>query len=171
LVFDAQVSGAQVPREYHAAVERGVREAMESGPVAGYPLVDLDVTLIGGSYHEVDSSTVAFEVAGSMALREGVQKGSPVLLEPVMSVEVVTPEAHVGEVLSDFGARGAQVLGMESTIGGQTVDAIAPMAEMFGYATVLRSITQGRGTFTMEFDHYEPVSKEVADRIVLGYNR
>jgi elongation factor G len=171
LTFEAQVSGAQVPRDYHAAVERGVREAMDSGPVAGYPLVDLDVTLVGGSYHEVDSSTVAFQVAGSMALREGVQKGSPVLLEPVMTVEVVTPEAHVGEVLSDFGARSAQVLGMESIIGGQTVDAIVPMAEMFGYATVLRSITQGRGTFTMEFDHYEPVSKEVADRIVLGYNR
>jgi elongation factor G len=171
LVFEADVSGSQVPREFHTAVERGVRDAMESGPIAGYPLVDLEVKLVGGSYHEVDSSPLAFEIAGSMALKKGVQNGTPFLLEPVMSVEVVTPEAHVGEVLSDFSARDAQVLGMESMIGGQTVDAMAPMAEMFGYATVLRSITQGRGTFTMEFDHYEPVSKDVADRIVLGYHR
>jgi elongation factor G len=152
-------------------VERGVREAMESGPIAGYPLVDIRVTLAGGSYHEVDSSALAFEVAGSMALRDGVAKAAPVLLEPVMGVEVVVPEAFVGDVLGDLNTRNARVLGMGTTIGGQTIDAVVPMAEMFGYATTIRSLTQGRGTFTMEFDHYEPVPSEVAERIVLGYVR
>ena len=171
LVFETAVSGSQVPREYHTAVARGVRAAMESGPVAGYRLVDIKVTLVGGSYHEVDSSALAFEIAGSMALRDGVAKADPVLLEPVMSVEVVMPEAFVGEVLGDLNTRNTRVLGMDTTIGGQTIDAVVPMAEMFGYATTLRSLTQGRGTFTMEFDHYEPVPTEVAERIVLGYLR
>jgi len=171
LVFEAAVSGSQVPKEYHAAVERGVREAMESGPIAGYPLVDIKVTLVGGSYHEVDSSSLAFEIAGSMALRDGAAKAGPVLLEPVMSVEVVIPETFVGDVLGDLNTRNARVLGMGTTIGGQTIDAVVPMAEMFGYATTVRSLTQGRGTFTMEFDHYEPVPSEVAERIVLGYVR
>ncbi|MBN1642503.1 MAG: elongation factor G [Anaerolineae bacterium] len=171
LVFAAQVSGADVPREYHAAVERGVREAMESGPVAGYPLVDVKATLVGGSYHEVDSSTLAFEIAGALALRDGVARAGPIILEPVMKVEVVVPEANVGEVLADLNVRTAHILGMDSTIGGQTIDAIVPMAEMFGYATSLRSLTQGRGTFTMEFDHYEPVPSEVSERIALGYLR
>jgi elongation factor G len=171
LVFETQVSGADVPRDYHAAVERGVREAMDSGPVAGYPLVDLKVTLVGGSYHDVDSSTLAFQIAGAIALREGVEKANPILLEPVMSVEVVTPETYLGEVLGDLNVRNAQVSGMEMTIGGQIVDAVVPLAEMFGYATILRSITQGRGTFTMEFEHYRPVLPEVAERIILGYQR
>ena len=171
LVFETDVSGSDVPKEYHAAVARGVREAMESGPVAGYLLVDVKVTLVGGSYHEVDSSDLAFEIAGSMALRDGVARAKPVLMEPVMSVQVVTPEAFLGDVLGDLSARNARVLGMSMTIGGQTIEVVAPMAEMFGYATTLRSLTQGRGTFTMEFDHYEPVSPEVAERIVLGYVR
>jgi elongation factor G len=176
LQFSAKVSGGDVPRGYHSAVEKGVREAMDSGPIAGYPVVDLSVTLVGGSYHEVDSSALAFEIAGSMALKEAMQNGTPVLLEPVMKVEIVTPEQHLGEVLADLNARHAHVLGMDvfsssATIGGQTVDAMVPMAEMFGYATSLRSFTQGRGTFTMEFDHYEPVSAEVAERIALGYQR
>ena len=171
LVFDTQVSGGDVPREYFAAVEKGVREAMDAGPVAGYQMVDIKVTLVGGSAHEVDSSALAFQIAGSIGLRQGVQDAAPILLEPVMKVEVVTPEAHIGEVLADLSARGARVTGMESTIGGQTVDAMVPMAEMFGYATSVRSITQGRGTFTMEFDHYEPVSSDVTERIVLGYQR
>jgi elongation factor G len=171
LVFRTDVSGALVPREYHAAVERGVREAMESGPVAGYPMVDIKATLVGGSYHDVDSSRLAFEIAGSIALRDGAARAEPVILEPVMKVEVVMPEAYVGEVLADLNARGAHVLGMDSTIGGQTIDAVVPMAEMFGYATSLRSLTQGRGTFTMEFDHYEPVPPDVSERIALGYVR
>jgi elongation factor G len=171
LVFETRVSGADVPKGYHAAVQRGVREAMDSGPVAGYPLVDLKVTLVGGSSHDVDSSTLAFQIAGAIALREGVEQANPILLEPVMSVEVVTPETYLGEVLGDLNVRNAQVSGMEMTIGGQTVDAIVPLAEMFGYATILRSITQGRGTFTMEFEHYRPVLPDVAERIVLGYQR
>ena len=122
---------------------------MDSGPIAGYPVVDLKVTLVGGSYHEVDSSALAFEIAGSMALKEAMQEGSPVLLEPVMKVEIVTPESNLGEVLGDLNARNAQVLGMDAfsssaTIGGQTISAMVPMAEMFGYATSLRSMTHRR---------------------------
>ena len=176
LQFSARVSGGDVPRNYHSAVEKGVRGAMDSGPIAGYPVVDLKVTLVGGSYHDVDSSALAFEIAGSMALKEAMQEGSSVLLEPVMKVEIVTPESHLGEVLADLSARNAHVLGMDAfsssaTIGGQTISAMVPMAQMFGYATSLRSFTQGRGTFTMEFDHYEPVSAELAARIALGYQR
>ena len=171
LVFEADVSGAQVPKEYHSSVERGVREAMESGPMAGYPMVDAKVVLVGGSFHQVDSSKLAFEIAASIAFKDGVEKAGPVLLEPVMQVEVVTPGDYIGEVLGDLNARNAHVTGMDSMIGGQTLDAVVPMAEMFGYATALRSLTQGRGTFTMEFDHYEPVPLDVAERIVLGYTR
>jgi elongation factor G len=171
LVFRTHVTGGDVPRDYFGAVEKGVREAMDSGPVAGYPIVDVKVTLVGGSYHEVDSSTLAFQIAGSIGMREGVSQAAPVLLEPVMKVEVETPDSYIGEVLADLNARDAQVLGMGSSIGGQVLDAIVPMARMFGYATALRSVTQGRGTFTMEFDHYEPVPSEVAERIVLGYHR
>jgi elongation factor G len=169
--FDTRVTGGEVPRDYFKAVERGIREAMDSGPMAGYPMVDVKVTLVGGSHHEVDSSALAFQIAASMALKDGAERAGPALLEPMMSVEVVTPETYVGEVLGDLNARGAHVSGMKSIIGGQTLDAMAPMAEMFGYATALRSITQGRGTFTMEFDHYEPVAPDVTERIVLGYQR
>jgi elongation factor G len=144
---------------------------MDAGPVAGYPMADVNVTLVGGSHHEVDSSALAFEIAGSMALKDGAERGDPILLEPVLKVEVVAQEDYIGEVLADLNARNAHVLGMDSTIAGQTMDAIVPMAEMFGYATALRSLTQGRGTFTMEFDHYEPVPPSVAERIVLGYVR
>jgi elongation factor G len=171
LQFETRVSGGQIPRNYFSAVEKGVRGAMDSGPIAGYPVTDLKVTLVGGSYHEVDSSALAFEIAASMALKDGLPRATPVMLEPVMSVEVITPETYLGEVLADMNARNAHVSGMQSTIGGQTIDASVPMAEMFGYATSLRSITQGRGTFTMEFDHYEPVSDQVAERIALGFQR
>jgi elongation factor G len=169
--FETRVSGAQVPSSYFGAVERGIREALDSGPVAGYQMVDVKATLIGGSYHEVDSSTMAFQIAGSIALKEGAQKAAPILLEPVMNVQVVTPEQYIGEALGDLNARGAQVLGMESMIGGQTLNVMVPMAEMFGYATAIRSTTQGRGTFTMEFDHYEAVPPSAAERIMLGYHR
>jgi elongation factor G len=171
LEFSTRVVGGVIPRDYFRAVENGITGAMDSGPVAGYPVVDLKVTLVGGSYHEVDSSAMAFEIAASMALKDALLQADPVLLEPVMKVEVVTPEAHVGEVLADLNARNAQVLGMGSMIGGQTISAMVPMAAMFGYATSVRSYTQGRGTFTMEFDHYEPVSAEIAERIALGYIR
>jgi len=169
--FEVQVSGAVIPKDYHRAIEQGIRESLESGPLAGYPLVDIKATVVDGSYHEVDSSTIAFHIAGSLALKDGVQKAEPILLEPMMRVEVVMPESYVGDVLSDLNARNARVLGMDSIIGGQTLNSMVPLAEMFGYATTLRSFTHGRGIFTMEFDHYEPVPEESAERIILGYYR
>jgi elongation factor G len=170
--FEDRTAGGAIPKEFVPAVERGVMEAMESGVLAGYPLVDLKVALVDGSYHDVDSSEMAFKIAGSMALRDGVQKAGPVLLEPVMSVEVVVPEEFTGDVIGNLNARGAQIGSMELRADGvQAVRAHVPLAEMFGYATDLRSMTQGRGTFTMEFDHYDEVSPEVAERIALGGRR
>ena len=159
-----------IPREFVPAVERGVREAMESGSLAGYPLVDLRARLVDGSYHEVDSSELAFKVAGSIALREGVQKAGPVLLEPMMQVEIVTPEEFTGEIVGDLNARRAQIESLDLRPAGlQTVTANAPLSGMFGYATELRSMTQGRGTFTMEFVHYAQVDRQEADRILYGW--
>jgi elongation factor G len=170
--FEDKSAGGAIPKEFVPAVEKGVREAMESGVLAGYPLVDLKVALVDGSYHDEDSSEMAFKIAGSMALRDGVQKASPVLLEPVMRVEVVVPEEFTGDVIGNLNARGAQIASMELRADGvQAVQARVSLAEMFGYATDLRSMTQGRGTFTMEFDHYDEVSPEVAERIALGGRR
>ena len=167
--FVNAVRGGAIPQEYIPAVEDGVQEALESGVLAGYPLVDLQVTLVDGSYHEVDSSEVAFKVAGSMAARQAVSKAEPVLLEPMMRVQVTMPEEFIGEVIGDLSARRAQIGGMEPRAGGvQVVEAMVPLADMFGYATSLRSATQGRGTFTMEFDHYDRVPDEVAERVVGG---
>jgi elongation factor G len=144
-----------------------MRESLENGVLGGYPLVDLRATLLGGSYHEVDSSDLSFRIAGSMALREAAQKASPVLLEPVMRVEVVVPEGATGDVIGDLIARRGQINGMElHSIGMQAIKALVPLAEMFGYATSLRSATQGRGTFTMEFDHYDVVPEERAKAIL-----
>ncbi|HHH41383.1 MAG TPA: elongation factor G [Chloroflexi bacterium] len=168
-VFENRIVGGVIPKEFIPAVEKGIREAMESGVLAGYPLVDLKAALVDGSYHEVDSSEMAFKVAASMALKEGAQKAGPVLLEPVMKVEVVVPEAYTGDVVGDLNARRAQIERIEPRAGGlQAIDALVPLAEMFGYATDLRSMTRGRGTFTMEFDHYEPVERDVAERILRG---
>ena len=170
--FEDRTVRGVIPKEFAPAVEQGVMEAMESGVLAGYPLVDLKVALVGGSYHDEDSSEMAFKIAGSMALRDGVQKAGPVLLEPVMSVEVVVPEEFTGDVIGNLNARGAQIESMELRADGvQAVRAHVPLAEMFGYATDLRSMTQGRGIFTMEFDHYDEVSPEVAERIALGGQR
>jgi len=160
--------GGVIPREYIGPVEKGVKEAMESGVLAGYPLVDLRATLVDGSYHEVDSSEMAFKVAGSMALKEGAAKAGPVLLEPMMKVEVVVPDEFTGDVIGNLSARRASIDGMQPRGGGtHVIDAHVPLAEMFGYATSLRSMTQGRGTFTMEFDHYVEVPDNVA-KAVLG---
>jgi len=146
-----------------------VREAAEGGVIAGYPVTDIKVALLDGSFHEVDSSELAFKVAGSMAFKEGVQRGKPVLLEPVMRAEVVVPEAHVGDVTGDLSARRAQIEGIEARPGGiQAIRAMVPLAEMFGYATELRSMTQGRGAFTMEFDHYQEVERSVSEKILVG---
>jgi elongation factor G len=167
--FENRLRGGAIPSEFVSAVEAGVREAMESGVIAGYPLVDVKVVLVDGAYHQEDSSDMAFKVAGSMALQEGVQRGEPVLLEPVMRVEVVAPEDFTGEVLGNLSARRAEINGMNPRAGGlQVIDAAVPLAEMFGYATQLRSMSQGRGVFTMEFDHYERVNKEVLFAVTGG---
>jgi len=167
--FEDKTVGGTIPRDFVPSVERGVREALDSGVLAGYPLVDLRATLVDGSYHDVDSSDVDFKIAGSMALRNGVQQAGPVLLQPVMKLEVVAPEEFAGEIIGDLSARGAQIEGMRPLSGGlQAVQAHVPLAEMFGYATDLRSRTQGRGVFTMEFDYYDQVPPEVMERVAWG---
>jgi elongation factor G len=169
ITFENKIVGGTIPREYIPAVEKGVREAAESGVLAGYPVTDVQVALIDGSYHEVDSSEMAFKVAGALGFKQGVQMGAPVLLEPIMRVEAVVPEDNVGEVTGDLSARRAAIEGIEPRPGGvQAVQAKVPLAEMFGYATDLRSATQGRGVFSMEFDHYAPVVQAVTETILAG---
>jgi len=165
--FEDRTRGGVIPREFISPIEKGIKEAMESGVLAGYPLVDLRAKLVDGSYHEVDSSEMAFKVAGSMALKEGAAKAGPVLLEPVMKVEVVVPDEFTGDVIGNLSARRATIDGMQShSRGMQAIDAHVPLAEMFGYATDLRSATQGRGTFTMEFAYYAEVPDSVAKAIL-----
>jgi len=167
VLFENKIVGGAIPREYIPAVEKGVMEAAESGVVAGYPVVDLKVTLFDGSFHEVDSSDLAFKIAGSLAFKEGVQKGGPVLLEPMMKVEIVVPEEYLGDVIGQVNSRRGNVLGMDIRPGNaQAVRGMVPLAEMFGYATELRSATQGRGVFSMEFDHYQPVAEMVAQEML-----
>jgi elongation factor G len=167
VVFQNKIVGGSIPREYIPAIEKGVKEASESGVLAGYPVVDLKVTLFDGSFHEVDSSEMAFKMAASMGFKEGVQKGHPILLEPMMKVEVVAPEEYLGDVMGQLNGRRGLIQGMEMRPGNaQAVRAMVPLAEMFGYATQLRSATQGRGVFSMEFDHYAPVSQSVAEEIL-----
>ena len=156
-VFVDETSNGVIPKQYIPAVDQGIREAMESGVLAGYPVVDIRIRLVDGSFHEEDSSALAFKIAGSMALRKGVQEADPVLLEPIIKLEVVVPEDFIGDVMGDLNSRRAQIEGMEARGSVQAVRAHAPLAEMFGYATALRSLTQGRGTFTMEFDYYAEV--------------
>jgi len=167
--FKNAIVGGTIPREYIPAVEKGVIEAAEAGVLAGYPVVDVAVRLVDGSYHEVDSSDMAFKMAGSLAFKQGVQTGAPVLLEPVMRAEVVVPEDHIGDVTGDLSARRALIEGIEVRPGRtQAIRAQVPLAEMFGYATALRSYTQGRGVFTMEFDHYAQVTNTVAEGVLAG---
>lgn len=149
------------------AVQTGVEEAMAGGVMAGYPVVDLKVSLVDGSYHEVDSSEMAFKIAGSIALKDGVQKGRPVLLEPMMRVESVVPEDFVGDIVGDYSSRRGEIQGMEPRSGNvQAITALVPLSEMFGYATAIRSLTSGRGTFTMQFEQYSPVSQSIAEKIL-----
>jgi len=163
--FEDAVKGGRIPREYIPAVERGVREATQTGPLAGYPIVDVRVTLLDGSYHEVDSSELAFKIAGSMAFKDATRKAVPVLLEPIMAVEVVVPEEFMGEVIGDLTARRGHLQATESRAGAQVITARVPLKEMFGYATDLRSSTQGRATYTMQFSHYEPVPQMISEEI------
>jgi len=164
--FVDAIKGGVVPREYIPAVDKGIQEALGTGVLAGYPVVDVKVTLVDGSYHDVDSSEMAFKIAGSMGFKEGCAKASPVLLEPIMSVEVVVPEEYMGDVIGDLNSRRGQIMGMESRGGAQVVTAMVPLAMMFGYATDLRSATQGRATYTMTFHHYEQVPKSVSEEII-----
>jgi len=164
--FVDAVKGGSIPREYIPAVEKGVKEATENGALAGYPIVDVKVTLFDGSYHDVDSSEIAFKIAGSMAFKAAARKANPVLLEPIMSVEVVVPEVFMGDVIGDLSARRGKVLGMDTRPAAQAIDARVPLAQMFGYATDLRSMSQGRATYTMQFSHYEPVPAAVAEGII-----
>jgi len=167
--FENECVGGSVPKEYVPSVERGAREALESGICSGYPTVDVHVVLLDGSFHEVDSSDLAFQTAASMAVREAVPKGRPVLLEPMMKVEVVTPEEYMGDVMGDFTRRRAQIEGLEHDAGNaRKIHAVAPLAEMFGYANDLRSRTQGRAVYTMAFSHYAPVQAGVANEIMQG---
>ncbi len=165
VVFENKIVGGVIPKEFIPAVEKGVREAAATG-VLGYPMVDVLIRLVDGSYHEVDSSERAFQIAGSMAFKEAALAARPVLLEPIMALEVVTPEEFVGEVMGELNARRGRITGMESRGHTQVITAHVPLATMFGYATVLRSATQGRATFTMQFDHYEPVSPNLAEEIL-----
>ncbi|BCD67407.1 elongation factor G [Nitratiruptor sp. YY09-18] len=168
--FVNNITGGVIPKEYIPAVDKGIQEAMQNGVVAGYPVVDVKATLYDGSYHEVDSSEMAFKIAGSMAFKEAAKKANPVLLEPIMKVEVEVPEEYMGDVIGDINRRRGQVASMEDRAGNKIVTAMVPLAEMFGYSTDLRSFTQGRGTYSMEFDHYEEVPKNVADEIVKKRN-
>src|SRR5690625_883372 len=165
-VFENKIVGGVVPREYIPSVEQGIKESMENGVLAGYPLIDVKATLYDGSYHDVDSSEMAFKIAGSLSLRAAKDKCDPVLLEPIMKVEIEIPEEYLGDVMGDVTSRRGRVEGMEARGNAQLVKAFVPLAEMFGYATALRSNTQGRGTYTMFFDHYEEVPKRIAEEII-----
>jgi elongation factor G len=165
-VFDARIQGGVVPRDYIPAVDQGIQEAMSNGVLAGYPMVDIKVALIDGSYHEVDSSELAFKVAGSMAFKEAAKRAHPVLLEPMMAVEVVTPSEFMGDVMGDLSSRRGHIEGMEQRGSAQVIGALVPLATMFGYATDLRSTTQGRATYTMQFKHYAEVPAAIATEIV-----
>ncbi len=170
-VFENQIVGGAIPKEYIPAVDAGVQGAMESGVLAGYNVVDIKVTLFDGSYHEVDSSEMAFKIAGSMAFKEGCKKADPVLLEPIMKVDVIVPEEYMGDVMGDLNSRRGQIQGMEARQGAQAISAMVPLSEMFGYATELRSRTQGRGQYTMFPSHYSEVPKSIQEEIMKNRNK
>jgi len=163
--FESKVVGGNVPKEYIPGVEKGVESVLNTGIIAGFPMLDVKVTLTDGAYHEVDSSVMAFEIAGRAAFREAAQKAKPKLLEPVMKVEVVTPEEYVGSIIGDLTSRRGQVLGQEMRGNATVVNATVPLANMFGYVNTLRSMSQGRAQYTMQFDHYAQVPQAVADEV------
>ena len=164
--FESKIVGGSVPKEYIPGVQKGLASALETGVLAGFPMIDFKATLIDGAYHDVDSSVLAFEIAGRMAFREGIKKASPKLLEPIMKVEVVTPEEYMGDVIGDLNSRRGQISGMDQRGNARVVNAMVPLANLFGYVNTLRSMSQGRAQFTMMFDHYEQVPQHVADEIV-----
>jgi elongation factor G len=164
--FESRIQGGVIPRDYIPSVDDGIQEAMSSGVLAGYPVVDIKVALIDGSYHEVDSSDMAFKIAGSLAFKNAAQKAKPVLLEPMMAVEVVTPAEFMGDVMGDISSRRGHIDGMEPRGNAQVITATVPLSTMFGYATDVRSTTQGRATYTMQFKHYAEVPASIASEIV-----
>ncbi len=164
--FESKIVGGVVPKEYIKPVEEGIREAAESGTLAGYPVIDFKATLVDGSYHDVDSSEMAFKIAGSMAFKEGCKKAKSVILEPIMKVEITVPEEYMGDVIGDVNSRRGRMEGMDGVDGMQEIRAFIPLSEMFGYATDLRSKTQGRGTYSMEPSHYDEVPKSILENIV-----
>jgi elongation factor G len=165
-IFEDKIVGGVIPREFIGPVEQGIKEALENGILAGYPVVDVKVQLIYGSYHDVDSSEMAFKIAGSMAFKEAAKRAHPIILEPMMNVEVVVPDAYMGDILGDLSARRGKIGGMTQRGEAQVVDASVPLSEMFGYSTKLRSQSQGRAVYSMEFSHYEEVPKSKADEII-----
>ena len=165
-VFENEVVGGRIPKEYIPAIEKGVEEALKNGINAGYPVVDVKVTVFDGSYHEVDSNEMAFKIAGSMGFKEGAKKANPVILEPIMDVEVVTPEDYLGNVMGDLNKRRGVVQSSEDTPTGKSIRAEVPLAEMFQYSTTLRSMSQGRASYTMEFKKYQEVPRNVAETLL-----
>jgi len=163
--FESKIFGGSIPKEYIPGVEKGAATAIESGPIAGFPVIDLKIKLVDGAYHDVDSSTLAFELAGRAAVREALPKAAPRLLEPVMKVEVVTPDEYMGDIIGDLNGRRGQVTGMDQQGNARIVSAMVPLATMFGYVNNLRSMSQGRAQFTMTFDHYDQVPQAVADEV------
>jgi elongation factor G len=165
LIFVDKITQGRIPREYISPTEKGIADALATGVVAGYPVLDIKVTLVDGSYHPVDSSEQAFQIAGSLAIKDALRKADPYLLEPIMKVDVVMPEEHLGDVMGDLSSRRGHILGMEGKGTSQAVVASVPLAEMFGYATQLRSMTSGRATYSMEFDHYAELPGNLAEAV------
>jgi elongation factor G len=164
--FINKVVGGTIPKEYIGPIEKGIREALDTGGRAGYPVVDIRATLIDGSFHPVDSNEMAFTIAGSMALKEAVEKGRPVILEPIMKIEVITPDNFLGDVIGDLNSRRGQIESMEARSNAQVVRGYVPLANMFGYSTDLRSATQGRAVYSMEFDHYAQLPQAIAEELL-----
>jgi elongation factor G len=167
--FESKVVGGSVPKEYIPGVEKGIKSVMDSGPLAGFPVIDFKVQLLEGKYHDVDSSVLAFEIAARMCMREGLRKAGAKLLEPIMKVEVVTPEEYTGGVIGDLTSRRGMVQGQDSRGNANVINCFVPLANMFGYINNLRSMTSGRANFTMQFDHYEPVPQNISDEIQKKY--
>ena len=170
-VFENEVVGGKIPKEYFPAIQKGLEEAMQNGVLAGYPVVDIKATLYDGSYHEVDSSEMSFKICAIQAFKEGMQKAKPVLLEPIMAVEIVSPDEYTGNIIGDINKKRGRVENQEDKKGIKTIDAKVPLANMFGYATQLRSLSQGRANYTMQFDHYEEAPRNVADEIIKKYSK
>jgi elongation factor G len=166
VVFENKVVGGSIPKEYIPAVEKGIRVQADTGVLAGFPTVDFKYTLLDGKYHDVDSSALAFEIAAKACFRDGMKKASPIILEPIMDVEVTTPQDHVGDVVGDLNRRRGQIQNQESSGSTIIVRALVPLKEMFGYISHLRSMTKGRASFTMQFHHYDPVPRNIADEIM-----